>query len=198
MSAQATSPTWVMTMASYRSDDTANQIKARLTMDEVARHYGFEPNRAGFMRCPFHQGDHTASLKVYAGDRGWHCFGCNSGGSVIDFVMRLYDINFRQAVLRLDLDFGLGLSQAPQRSRAEQSAILEARRREAERRAVFEREYHEKTVEHRYWWEVLKYFAPTKEDAAAGFIHPLYAEALRRQPYLEYWLEENLGKGVIT
>ncbi len=167
-------------------------------MDEVARHYGFEPNRAGFMRCPFHQGDHTASLKVYAGDRGWHCFGCNSGGSVIDFVMRLYDINFRQAVLRLDLDFGLGLSQAPQRSRAEQSAILEARRREAERRAVFEREYHEKTVEHRYWWEVLKYFAPTKEDAAAGFIHPLYAEALRRQPYLEYWLEENLGKGVIT
>lgn len=166
-------------------------------MDEVARHYGFEPNRAGFMRCPFHQGDHTASLKVYAGDRGWHCFGCNSGGSVIDFVMRLYDINFRQAVLRLDLDFGLGLSQAPQRSRAEQSAILEARRREAERRAVFEREYHEKTVEHRYWWEVLKYFAPTKEDAA-GFIHPLYAEALRRQPYLEYWLEENLGKGVIT
>ena len=56
----------------------------------------------------------------------------------------------------------------------------------------------EKTVEHRYWWEVLKYFAPTKEDAAAGFIHPLYAEALRRQPYLEYWLEENLGKGVIT
>lgn len=94
-------------------------------MDEVARHYGFEPNRAGFMRCPFHQGDHTASLKIYAGDRGWHCFGCNSGGSVIDFVMRLYDINFRQAVLRLDLDFGLGLSQTPQRSRAEQSAILE-------------------------------------------------------------------------
>ena len=75
-------------------------------MDEVVRHYGFEPNRAGFMRCPFHQGDHTASLKIYAGDRGWHCFGCNSGGSVIDFVMRLYDINFRQAVLRLDLDFG--------------------------------------------------------------------------------------------
>ena len=102
-------------------------------MDEVARHYGFEPNRAGFMRCPFHQGDHTASLKIYAGDRGWHCFGCNSGGSVIDFVMRLYDINFRQAVLRLDLDFGLGLSQAPQLSRAEQSAILEARRREVER-----------------------------------------------------------------
>lgn len=65
-------------------------------MDEVARHYGFEPNRAGFMRCPFHQGDHTASLKIYAGDRGWHCFGCNSGGSVIDFVMRLYEANQRR------------------------------------------------------------------------------------------------------
>ena len=180
-------------MVSYRSDDTASQIKARLTMDEVARHYGFEPNRTGFMRCPFHQGDRTASLKIYPGNGGWHCFGCNAGGSVIDFVMRLYDINFRQAVLRLDMDFGLGLSGAPKRSRAEQSAIMEARKREAERKAAFELEYREKAAEHRYWWDVLKYFAPAPEDRV---LHPLYMEALLRQPILEYWLDENLGRGV--
>lgn len=32
------------------------------------------------------------------------------GGSVIDFVMDLFDLSFRQAVLRLNLDFRLGLT----------------------------------------------------------------------------------------
>ena len=40
------------------------------------------------------------------------------------------------------------------------------------------------------WWEVLKYFAPTREDWRAGYIHPLYAEAAKKQPYLEYLLDE--------
>lgn len=161
-------------------------------MNEVARHYGFEPNRTGFMRCPFHQGDHTASLKIYQGEGGWHCFGCNAGGSVIDFVMQLFNINFRQAVLRLDMDFGLGLSNATKLTRAEQSAIIEARKREAERKAAFEQEYREKAAEHRYWWDVLKYFAPVPGSTV---LHPLYVEALNRQPYLEHWLDENLGRG---
>lgn len=41
--------------------------------------------------------------------RGWHCFGCHKGGSVIDMCMLWYRITFRQAVVRLDADFGLGL-----------------------------------------------------------------------------------------
>ena len=107
-------------------NDLARQIKERLTTRQVVELYGFHPDCGGYIQCPFHAGDNHGSLKVYDGGNktGWHCFGCNSGGAVSDFVMRLYDINFRQAVLRLDLDFGLGLSQAPQRSRAEQSAIL--------------------------------------------------------------------------
>lgn len=129
-------------------------------------------------------------MKIYPGSGGWHCFGCGAGGSVIDFVMRLFDINFRQAVLRLDMDFRLGLGSAPKRSRAEQSAILEARRREAERKAAFELEYRRKAAEHRYWWDVLKYFAPVPGERV---LHPLYEEALFRQTYLEYWLDENLG-----
>ena len=35
-------------------------IKDRLTMEEVARRYGYEPGRSGFLRCPFHSGDRTA------------------------------------------------------------------------------------------------------------------------------------------
>ena len=95
-------------MENFRSD-AASQIKQLLTMQEVAERYGFIPNRSGYIQCPFHQGDNHGSLKIYPGTGGWHCFGCGAGGSVIDFAMRLFDINFRQAVLRLNMDFGLGI-----------------------------------------------------------------------------------------
>lgn len=59
--------------------------------------------------CPFH-GDTNKSLKVYKDpSRGWACFGCHRGGTVIDFAMLWYGIDFRQAVVRLDADFNLGL-----------------------------------------------------------------------------------------
>ena len=71
---------------------TAEIIKQSLSMQEVAEKYGFYPNRAGFIQCPFHTGDHTASLKVYPEKGGgFYCFGCKAHGSVIDFVMRLFD-----------------------------------------------------------------------------------------------------------
>lgn len=170
--------------------DLASQIKERLTAQEVVEFYGFHPDRSGFIKCPFHQGDRHASLKVYSGNKtGWHCFGCGASGTVIDFVMHLYDLNFRQACVRINSDFSLGLT-GEQPSRAERSALLQARRREAEARKAFEQEYQKKAAEHRYWWEVMKYFAPEPGDQV---LHPLYAEALRRQPILEYWLDEHLG-----
>ena len=85
--------------------DAGRQIRQQLTMREVAELYGFTPDRNGFIKCPFHSDNH-GSLKLYPEDRGWHCFGCNAGGSVIDFVMKLFDLTFQQAVLRLDSDFG--------------------------------------------------------------------------------------------
>lgn len=87
----------------------ADEIKARLTMHQVAGFYGYEPNRSGFLRCPFHSGDRQASLRVYSERGGWHCFGCGKGGSVIDFVMELFDLSFPQACIRLNRDFGLRL-----------------------------------------------------------------------------------------
>lgn len=36
-------------------------------------------------RCPFHD-DHTPSLTVYPATRSFYCFGCGTGGDVIDFL----------------------------------------------------------------------------------------------------------------
>lgn len=150
-------------------------------MEDVARHYGFDINRSGFMRCPFHAGDHTASLKIYPGNRGWHCFGCGKGGSVINFAMNLFGINFQQAVLRLSSDFGLGLSSNGQIDTAEASKILQQRQKEHRELEEFREQYHKRCVLHRAYWDAIK----------KGEETPLYIEAVKNIDALEEWFDEH-------
>ncbi|MHC1696429.1 MAG: CHC2 zinc finger domain-containing protein [Eubacteriales bacterium] len=84
------------------------RIKDAVTMQEIATRYGFTPDRKGYISCPFH-GEKTASLKIYPGNRGWYCFGCGKGGTVIDFTARYFNLDAHQAAVRLNYDFNLGL-----------------------------------------------------------------------------------------
>ena len=173
--------------------DLAAAIKDRLTAQEVFAFYGFQPDRSGFLRCPFHQGDWHGSLKVYDGDRGWHCFGCGRGGSVIDFVMELFGLSFHEACRKLNEDFRLGLTdQRP--SRAEITAWQRARRREAEARARAAAQVRRMAGEHRFWWAVKQQFEPRTEGDLER-VPPIYTEAVNRLPYLAWWLDEHLGAG---
>lgn len=53
--------------------------------------------RSGFAFCPFHE-ERTPSFKVWKNNRWW-CFGeCQAGGDSIDFIMKLRNISFRDAV----------------------------------------------------------------------------------------------------
>ena len=85
----------------------AQAIRDTVTMDEILDIYGYK-TKHGFMCCPFH-GEKAPSLKVYEGGRGWHCFGCERGGSVIDFVMMHENCDFRTAVNAIDQTMHLGL-----------------------------------------------------------------------------------------
>ena len=168
----------------------SRDIKQLLTMRQVAEHYGFSVPRSGFIKCPFHKGDRTASLKVYEGAGGWHCFGCQKGGSVVDFAMELFSLNFKQAMLRLSADFRLGLyDEKPNRAAA--SAVLEARRAEQREKERKEREFRALVSEMWYWKEVAEIFAPNPKTTS--FFHPLYAEAVKRIPFLEYQIDIRLG-----
>ena len=171
--------------------DLAAAIKDRLTAQEVFAFYGFQPDRSDFLQCPFHQGDRHGSLKVYDGDRGWHCFGCGRGGSVIDFVMELFGLSFHEACRKLNEDFRLGLTdQRP--SRAEMTAWRRARRREAEARDRAAAQVRRMAGEHRFWWAVKQQFEPRTEGDLER-VPPIYTEAVNRLPYLEHWLDGRLG-----
>jgi DNA primase catalytic core len=47
--------------------------------------------------CPWHDGDDTPSCVVTPKTNLWHCFGCDAGGTVIDWVMRSHRVSFRHA-----------------------------------------------------------------------------------------------------
>lgn len=74
---------------------TKDEIKATYSMRNVLAGYGMYPNRAGFVRCPFHQGDRDASLKVY--DKDYHCFACGAHGDIFDFVSQYEGVSFSEA-----------------------------------------------------------------------------------------------------
>ncbi|MBI1833365.1 MAG: hypothetical protein HYR90_00920 [Candidatus Andersenbacteria bacterium] len=65
----------------------------------VARDVELRPSGRTFKgRCPFHR-DKTPSFFVYPEEGRWWCFGaCNEGGDAIDFVQRIRNCNFREAV----------------------------------------------------------------------------------------------------
>lgn len=78
---------------------TKEEILETKSMLEVVNGYGLQTNRAGFIRCPFHDGDQNPSLKIY--DKSFYCFGCGKGGDVFTFVELYEHCDFHTAFLRL-------------------------------------------------------------------------------------------------
>ena len=115
--------------------DIAN-VKDSVTMRELAEKLGFKVDRAGFMACPFHQGDHTASMKLYGGKRGYYCFGCHQGGNIIQFVMQYLNMDFEPATRYIAGAFHIPLEESDNMSK---EAVRESARRMELRKAENER-----------------------------------------------------------
>lgn len=86
--------------------DGAEEAKRSARILDVLARYDIPTEKAGRQYkacCPFHA-DSTPSLSVDPIKNVWHCFGCEKGGSVIDFVMLKEGISFKEAVSRLLVD----------------------------------------------------------------------------------------------
>lgn len=79
-------------------------LKARVTVQQAAAHYGVRIGRNGMCCCPFHS-DKTPSMKI--NETYFYCFGCHSTGDVIDFTARLFDLSPFDAARKLASDFGI-------------------------------------------------------------------------------------------
>ncbi len=73
------------------------ELKMRNPIDDVVGRY-VELKRAGrnlVGRCPFHS-EKTPSFTVFSDN--FHCFGCSAGGDVITFVMRMENLDYKDAI----------------------------------------------------------------------------------------------------
>lgn len=172
----------------------ARDLKNALTMSEVAERYGMAPNRAGFAHCPFHAGDRDASLKIYPGGRGWHCFGCGEGGDIISFVQKLFNLDFMGALHKLNDDFGLNLpglaANSPSNKAVVDKAIRDRRLKIAAKKAE-ESRLRGNWLRALMRWinadRIIKALRPVSIDDVPA---PEWTLALKKREYASYALDE--------
>jgi len=108
--------------------DGVDQVRARLDIVELIGER-VELKKAGRTfkaLCPFHS-ERTPSFVVYPDGGHWRCYGaCAVGGDAFDFVMRMENLQFREALELLARRTGVDLTppSAEERSRAERSDVL--------------------------------------------------------------------------
>ncbi|MGC8778989.1 MAG: CHC2 zinc finger domain-containing protein, partial [Candidatus Caldatribacteriaceae bacterium] len=78
------------------------EIKNRIDLVEfISRYVDLKPAGRNFKGlCPFHE-EKTPSFMVSREKGIFHCFGCGAGGNLFNFVMRVENLTFPEAVLFL-------------------------------------------------------------------------------------------------
>jgi len=81
------------------------KVKRQITVEELVSQY-VELNPKGIGKCPFHD-DVNPSFSVNVKENYWHCFSGCGGGSVIDFWMKLNNLDFKEALTDLSERLGI-------------------------------------------------------------------------------------------
>lgn len=88
------------------------KIRESLNIIDVAKDMGLQLDHSNMCCCPFHT-ERTQSMKFYGKDKGdnkFYCFGCGENGDVIDLTAKMYNIPVREAAMKLNDDYGLGIT----------------------------------------------------------------------------------------
>ncbi len=82
-------------------DEVIERLKCEVSLERLAETAGIALKRHGadlLGLCPFHD-DREPSLVISPEKNLWHCLGaCQTGGSVVDWVMKAEGVSFRHAV----------------------------------------------------------------------------------------------------
>ena len=89
-------------------DEQIERLKREVSLQRLVEGMGITLKKHGkdyLGLCPFHD-DKEPSLVISPEKNLWHCLGaCQTGGSVIDWVMKIEGVSFRQAVELLQADY---------------------------------------------------------------------------------------------
>ncbi|HOT92904.1 MAG TPA: DNA primase [Anaerolineae bacterium] len=101
-----------------------DEVKERLDIVEVIGRHVHLQKSGRYLKglCPFHT-EKTPSFYVFPDNQRWHCFGCNRGGDLFNFVMEFEGLDFRTALEELARRAGVELKpRTPEQVEAESEA----------------------------------------------------------------------------
>ena len=112
-------------------EDDISEVRDKARIDDVVSSYVTLKNAGGGTLkglCPFHD-EKTPSFNVNPARQFFHCFGCQEGGDVISFLMKVDGLTFVESVERLAEKYGVQLrreegEEEPQRPRGPARARL--------------------------------------------------------------------------
>ena len=98
-------------MAGRIRDDDIAEVREKARIDDVVSSYvTLKRAGGGSLKglCPFHD-EKSPSFNVNASRGFFHCFGCQEGGDVISFLMKIDGLSFAEALERLADKYGVVL-----------------------------------------------------------------------------------------
>lgn len=92
------------------SDETKERIRSEVNFADVLGKYTRTPkpghNKAMWF-CPFHDDVRKPAMSVFIDEQFWHCFVCDIGGDIFDFVMQKENLNYKEAARLLCEQYGI-------------------------------------------------------------------------------------------
>ncbi|MGE4283840.1 MAG: DNA primase [Clostridia bacterium] len=126
-------------MAQFYPDEIIQEVRANNDIVDIISEY-VQLKRMGNRLvglCPFHK-EKTPSFSVSADKQLYHCFGCGAGGTVINFIMNIENLDFVEGIKlladRARINLPEGDSQGEEAKRIEQRQLVYKINKEA---AVF-------------------------------------------------------------
>lgn len=107
-------------------DSVIEEIKARIAVEDLLAEY-IQLKKAGNSYkaiCPFHT-EKSPSLMVSPEKGIWHCFGCNEGGDIFGFVMRMEGLEFPEALRLLAKKAGVELRREDPKIQSQKGRLYE-------------------------------------------------------------------------
>ena len=98
-------------MAGRIRDDDIAEVREKARIDDVVSSYvTLKRAGGGSLKglCPFHD-EKSPSFNVNPSRGFFHCFGCQEGGDVISFLMKIDGLSFAEALERLADKYGVVL-----------------------------------------------------------------------------------------
>lgn len=105
-------------------------IKRRVKLESVLRHYHVELRQSGKSQyrgcCPIHRGEGREAFHVNLARNLFHCFACDAGGTVLDFVAAMEGCSLVEAARKLQ---AMTCSSDPWKSTPNGKELVTKRRR---------------------------------------------------------------------